>query len=372
MRSRDESRAARPTPDTPVSLGPEHEHNLEEELSQARRALDETLAAVQGGPDLGSRSLGMVEAVNHLRGLVAARMMELEEKRAALEAANSELRSLTKNLDSIVRQRTRALAESESQLRRKNVELDRLNRMRTEFIAIAAHELRTPMTSLVGYLDLFSERIAGEMPPDSRRQLLSLHRNAHRLKRLVEDMLDVSRLETGTITLRRAPSSLPEIVLAVVEEVGPVAQGRGAVLLDLAELPAIDADADKVHQVVSNLLGSSLKLTTSGGKVRITVDRDPGAPDRQARLRLWADGTGVPADLRGRIFDPFLDVASAKHHTSSGPDSAGLGLRIARGIVELHGGSIHFESVEGEYTEFTVLLPFAQASGSGPVTRTST
>ena len=328
------------------------------ELAQARREIDDTLAALQGRPDLASRPLGLVDAVAHLRSLVGSRMDELEDKRAALEAANGELRSLTRNLDSVVRQRTRALAESEAQLRRKNVELDRLNRLRAEFIAIAAHELRTPMTSLVGYLDLFSERASSEMGPESQRQLRSLHRNAHRLKRLIEDMLDVSRLDSGMLTLRRSAASLGEIVIAVVDELGPIVD-HGRIELRLEELPPIDADVDKIHQVVTNLVASSLKFTAGGGAIRITADRDPSLPARQARLRVRDDGKGIPAELSSRIFEPFTDVASVKHHTSNGPDSAGLGLRIARGIVELHGGSIHVESLEGEYTEFTVFLPFA-------------
>src|SRR5215470_8937485 len=214
MRSREEGTVATPQGGDATQRIAE----LDNELARARREVDETIAALQGGPDLGSRSLGLVEAVLHLRALVGSRMEELEEKRSAAIAANGELRSLTRNLDSIVRQRTRALAESEAQLRRKNVELDRLNRLRAEFIAIAAHELRTPLTSVVGYLDLFSDRAAGDMAPESRRQLTSLHRNAHRLKRLIEDMLDVSRLDSGSVLLRRAPSSLSEIVLAVLDE----------------------------------------------------------------------------------------------------------------------------------------------------------
>src|SRR5262249_58304361 len=258
---------------------------------------------------------------------------EVEEKTQALEGANAELRSLTRNLDQIVRQRTRALAESESQLRRKNVELDRLNRIRTEFISIAAHELRTPMTSLVGYLDLFSERAISEMSPESQRQLTSLHRNAHRLKRLIEDMLDVSRLDTGTFSLRRAPSWLSEIVLAVVDELGPIITDRRQIELSLAELPPIDADADKIHQVISNLLATSRTFTTGGGGIGTPSDWRDGGGTPRARLRVWDNGKGTPAEVKSRIFEPFTDVVNAtKHHTSNNPDSAGLGLRIARGI----------------------------------------
>jgi signal transduction histidine kinase len=160
------------------------------------------------------------------------------------------------------------------------------------------------------------------------------------------------------VSLRRAPSSLAEIVLAVVDELGPIVTDNREIELALGDLPPIDVDADKIHQVISNLLANSLKFTTGGGRIRITADYDDISPIPRALLRVWDDGKGIPAELRSRIFEPFTDVVSAKHHTSSGPDSAGLGLRIARGIVELHGGTIDADSVEGEYTEFTVRLPF--------------
>src|SRR6185436_4856124 len=110
----------------------------------------------------------------------------------------------------------RALAESEAQLRDKNTELERQSRIRAEFISIAAHELRTPLTSIVGYLDLFSEGRFGELPPLVARPLASVRRNAHRLKRLVDDMLDVSRIEAGRMTLRREPLELGDVVRDVV------------------------------------------------------------------------------------------------------------------------------------------------------------
>ncbi len=283
---------------------------------------------------------------------MAARMAELEDKTAALENANAELRSLTGNLDQIVRQRTRALAESDHRLRRQNVELERMSRMREEFIAIAAHELRTPMTSLVGYLDLFAERVGRGIDPEARRQLHSLHRSAHRIKRLVEDMLDVTRLETGSLTLRRGRCSLGEILVAVVEELRPLAGDR-KLRAELGDVPELDGDADKLHQVVANLVGHALRYAPDGTTIRLTLERS----GPHARLRVRHEGRGIPPELRDRLFDPFIDLDSAKHHSSRGPDSAGLGLGIARGIVELHGGSIEVESEEGKYTELAVVLP---------------
>lgn len=318
---------------------------LEAELAAARKtiaALTRDAAQASGQPSQAER--------------------ELKEKTIALEAANLELRNLTQNLDQIVRQRTRALAESEAQLRRKNLELDRLNRMKTEFISIAAHELRTPMTSVVGYLDLIVEGRLGDLPDDLRRPITSLRRNAHRLKRLIEDMLDASRIETGRVTLRRTACSLEEIVLAVIDEMRPLAEDKRQKLsCEIAAVPPIDGDADKIHQVVVNLVANSVKYTAERGEIRLHVDAHSPTGDGpvMARLRVWDNGIGIPPALRARIFEPFSDVHTAKHHTSSGPDSAGLGLYIARGIVELHGGQIEVDSEEGRYSEFTVFLPLA-------------
>jgi signal transduction histidine kinase len=334
---------------------------LEAQLAATRRLLEGALETVARGAVAGDAHGGPDETLPELAGrlarLLATRMQELEEKGAAVEDANAELRSLTQNLDLIVRQRTRALAESESQMRRKNVELDRLMRLRGEFIAIAAHELRTPMTSLVGYLDLFTEKTLGGLGLEPRRQLTSLHRSAHRLKRLVEDMLDVSRLETGRFTLRRGATALNEVVLAVVDEMKPLIGGKRKLAVELGELPILQGDADKLHQVVSNLLSNAVKYTREGGEIRIGTDLVVSDDGRRARLRVWDNGKGIPLDQRDRIFEPFTGIGSARHHSSVGPDSAGLGLRIARGIVELHGGTIHADSEEGRFTEMTVLLP---------------
>ena len=321
-------------------------------------AADETpVAAATPGPAVPVSSAGDDEA------------RSLKDQAQALEAANAELRNLTQNLDQIVRQRTRALAESEAQLRRQNVELDRLNRMKSEFISIAAHELRTPMTSIVGYLDLIVEGRLGDLPTDLRRPMTSLRRNAHRLRRLIEDMLDVSRLETGRLAIKRAPISLAEIVQAVIDEMRPLAdEKRQHLSAEIEPIPAVDGDSDKLHQVVCNLVANSVKYTPEGGQIKLLVDRAPAEPvgdgtsaaPRMARLRVWDNGIGIPPALRTRIFEPFSDVHTAKHHTSVGPDSAGLGLYIARGLVELHAGRIEVSSEEGRYSEFSVLLPLAR------------
>ena len=287
---------------------------------------------------------------------------QIAEKEAALEATRHELRHLMDNLDKIVRQRSRALVESEAELRRKNAELARLNRMKGEFVSIAAHELRTPLTSIIGYLDLLAEGRFGAMPSGLLRPLESVRRNSQRLVRLVDEMLDASRIEAGRVTLKPRDCSLADIVHAVIDDLSPLAATKGHALTSIREdTPLIRSDPDKIQQVVWNLVSNAIRYTPPGGTISATVDRAPREryAGSWARLRVRDNGIGIPPDLRDRIFEPFSDVNAAKHHTSSGPDSAGLGLYIARGLIDLHGGIISVDSEEGVFTEFTVLLPLA-------------
>ena len=337
---------------------------LEAELAAAHKTIRALLDKAEEREFDSPQHLRVDQAAARMEEILEERTREAQEKGEALTRANAELRDLTANLDQIVRQRTRALYESEEQLRRKNEELKRMNAMKGEFISIAAHELRTPMTSIVGYLDLMSEGRFGKLPKRLDRPVAALRRNAQRLSRLVEEMLDVSRLESGRMAIDPKPCRLAEIVRGVVEELAPFsAINRQSITTEISSDPLIHADADKVHQVVANLTASSIRYTPDEGVITIAVDT---APEDQfagewARLRVRDNGLGIPASLRARIFEPFSDVHTAKYHTSSGPDSAGLGLYIARGLVDLHGGLITVDSREGEFTEFTVLLPLSAA-----------
>ena len=280
-----------------------------------------------------------------------------------LASIENELHILTVRFDQVVRQRTRALAESEAQLRRKNEELKRLNKLKAEFISIAAHELRTPLTSIVGYLDLMHEGSFGELPEEMVRPAASLRRNAHRLMRLVEEMLDVSRIESGRMVLNHSLVELGQIVANVVEELAPLADSKQQQLRVEHKLsPHVVGDEDKIHQIITNLIANAIRYTPDKGVISVSVDIAPknDTSEAWARLLVHDNGIGIPEHLRSRIFEPFSDVVPAKHHTSRVPDSAGLGLYIARGLVELHAGIISVESEEGEYTQFTVLLPLAK------------
>lgn len=337
---------------------------LEQQVSAARRSIEALLERLEGAPRDGQTQVDLFEALARLEEAMARRDREVEDKSKELERANSELRDLTDNLDRIVRQRTRALIESEAQFRKKNDELERHNQMKREFISIAAHELRTPLTSMMGYLDLVHEGRFGHLPAQLARPMASVRRNAHRLRRLVDEMLDVSRIEADRMVLDRRNVRLGDVVEDVVEELRPLADTRHQSLtahLD-GSLRAY-VDADKIHQVAVNLIANAIRYSPDGGAVDVVVDEPP--PDRYpgpwVRLSVRDNGMGIPAEAIERIFEPFSDVLNtARHHTSAGPDSAGLGLYIARGLVDLHGGIITVESQLGQGTEFTVLLPHVE------------
>jgi signal transduction histidine kinase len=330
---------------------------LEAELAAAQRTIDVLIARLERAGATPPTQAELFDAAVRLGHV-------LEERTREAEAARAEFRALRANLDQIVRQRTRALAESEVQLRAKNVELEKQSKIKAEFISIAAHELRTPLTSIVGYLDLFSEGRFGELPPMLERPMSSVRRNAHRLKRLVDDMLDVSRLESGSLTLRRESVDLAEVVRDAVTELLPLARARNQKIeTRTAPVERIDADRDKLTQIVINLVSNAIRYTPESGEIAIDLDEAPREryAGGWARLRVRDNGIGIAEEDRQRIFEPFMHPTSVKHHTSKGPDSAGLGLYIARGLIELHGGLITVDSQPEVFTEFTVLLPIKQA-----------
>lgn len=336
---------------------------LEAELAAAHRTIDVLIDKVEAKLPEPSQA-GLFEVAARMEQLVAQRTREIHEQRAALEAANAELREMTDNLENMVRARTRALAESEHQLRTKNAELEAQGTAKAEFISIAAHELRTPLTSIVGYLELFGEGRFGVLPPTMVRPLASLQRNANRLKRLVDEMLDVSRIDANRVVLHPSPIDLGEVVREVLVELQPLARAKSLdITTEIAPVGDVEGDRDRLHRIVVNLVSNAIRYTPAQGQISVQLDPAPrqAYPGDWVRLRVRDNGIGIAECDRHRIFEPFTDVQPAKHHTSSGPDSAGLGLYIARGLVVAHGGLITVDSEPEKFTEFTVLLPRKQS-----------
>jgi PAS domain S-box-containing protein len=238
-------------------------------------------------------------------------------------------------------------------------EAEAANRLKDEFLATLSHELRTPLTSVLGWAKLLrSEQLDQKT---TARAIEAIVRNAEAQTRLVNDLLDVSRIITGKLRLSVEPVELMSVVEAAAESVRPAAQARGvrlSVRLD-PRVGAVTGDADRLQQVVWNLLSNAVKFTPGGGQVDVTLARSNG----HAEIKVSDTGQGIRPDFLPYVFDRFrqADQQITREH-----GGLGLGLSIVRHIVELHGGTIRAESEgEGRGATFTVNLPLSTVPEAG-------
>ncbi|WP_271083839.1 CHASE3 domain-containing protein [Brevundimonas sp. NIBR11] len=241
----------------------------------------------------------------------------------------------------------------------------RIEQLKDEFVSTVSHELRTPLTSIAGSLGLLAGGAAGPLPEKAARLIQIAQANSQRLVRLINDILDIEKIESGKLRLEMAPLDLREIARRAVEGVRGYADELGVVLtLAEGEAAPVRGDADRLIQVVTNLLSNASKFSPRGGEVRVTVDPET----RLARLSVVDQGPGIPDSFRSRIFSKFAQADGSDTRAKGG---TGLGLAIAREIAERHGGRLWFESAEGEGATFYLDLPLASetdnsAAGDGP------
>ncbi len=225
-----------------------------------------------------------------------------------------------------------------------------IDRMKTEFIAVASHELRTPMTSIKGSIDLVLGGFAGEIPPETRELLEIAHKSCDRLIRLVNDILDLAKIEAGQIKLKKSPVDLLEPVERSMRGVKSYADQSG-VKLSLrkpASLPLVAADKDRIEQVVTNLLSNAIKFSPDNGEVTVEVS----VAHDSIRCMVADRGCGIAPDDLEKVFGKFQQVGEAPRKGGTG-----LGLAIAQGLVHEHGGKIWVESRLGEGSQFIFTVP---------------
>ncbi|HST41813.1 MAG TPA: ATP-binding protein [Conexibacter sp.] len=230
------------------------------------------------------------------------------------------------------------------------------DRLKNEFFALVSHELRTPLTSIVGYVELVLEEEAGEVNEQQKRFLAIVERNGKRLQRLVGDLLFVAQVEAGTLNLEHGSASLETVVRDAVDVARPRAeQAQVAVTARTEPVPEMSGDADRLGQLVDNLISNALKFTPAGGSVTVSL-RNHGD---EAELAVTDTGIGIPAAEQARLFDRFFRASTAVAQEIPG---IGLGLSICQAIAEGHGGRIKVESEVGVGTTFRVLLPLRTTS----------
>jgi signal transduction histidine kinase len=239
-----------------------------------------------------------------------------------------------------------------NEIQEQSAQLEVANRHKSEFLANMSHELRTPLNAIIGFSEVLLQRMFGELNDRQAEYLQDIVSSGRLLLSLINDILDLSKVEAGRMELELTPFSLVAALNNAVTLVRERAQSHGIKLeLEVApELDTVVADERKLKQVIVNLLSNAVKFTPDGGTVRLRAERENG------EIRLAVEDTGIgiaPAD-QARVFEEFQQ---ASHRTETSREGTGLGLTLSKRMVELHGGTIRLESKVGKGSTFTVALP---------------
>jgi PAS domain S-box-containing protein len=252
------------------------------------------------------------------------------------------------------------LEEKTAELEQANIQLKRFDELKTSFLANMSHEIRTPLNSILGYTDLLLDRVDGEITDEQEKSLTKVQKNAKHLLTLINDVLDISRIESGRMELDLKPVNVQDLIGETISALDPLLDKKGLALEAAFDrgLPLAHADPDRLRQVVTNLVDNAIKFTSEG---RITVKaeasgigRREDGPPRFVEVCISDTGKGIRKRDLNRLFDKFrtLDTLAANQYRG-----AGLGLSICKGLVEIQGGTIWAESTYGKGATFCFTLP---------------
>jgi len=302
-------------------------------------------------------------------------LLELLAPPAAIALENARLHEqmsrYARELEQKVEERTRALQEALHQA-------ETASQAKSEFLANMSHELRTPLNSILGFTELLQQQIHGPLTAKQARYVDNIHKSGKHLLTLINDLLDLSKVEAGRLELYLEPFDLQELLEAILADIQPQASAKGLHLqlhVD-APLPPLTADPVRVKQILYNLLSNAIKFTPKGGRVRVTAHRvsgesrgageegaeeqrnfhpSPPAPQQFVEISVQDTGIGIKREDLSRLFQPFTQLEPVLTKRYQG---TGLGLTLTKRLVELHGGEIQAESEgEGKGSTFIVRLP---------------
>jgi signal transduction histidine kinase len=343
-------------------------------LVSARAGEESTVEGLEAGADdylvkpfsareLLARVRTQLEIARVRRG-AAERMRllsEAEGARADAESLAARIKTTNEELARALQSANEARAFAES-----------ANRSKSEFLATMSHEIRTPINAIIGYTQLLAMGIVGPVTDEQRAQLERIAASGHHLRELIDDILDLSKIEAGRLTVGSTVAVAGETVDAALALVRPQAVAKGLALSERCEGTADAAyigDVHRVEQVLVNLLSNAVKFTPSGGRVMVECGRVRRPPVNieattsgdWSYLAVEDDGMGIAPEMHERIFQPFVQGDGG--YTRAHPGT-GLGLTISRRLARLMGGDLTVESVQGEGSRFTLWLPAGPARGA--------
>jgi PAS domain S-box-containing protein len=288
-------------------------------------------------------------------GELTAVVTILHDRREALERVRlyEQLEKGAADLQMRVQAATAELATQNELLRRQAIELEQASRLKSQFLANMSHEFRTPLNAILGYTHMLLLGVAGELLPTVKRQLTRIDSNGRHLLTIINEILDITRIEAGKMPMQITSFSLNELVPEVMAELDPViSRSKLSVTPRLSELPPnVQSDRQKVKQIVVNLLSNALKFTHQGGiEVAVAVNAD----EQTASISVTDTGIGIAREHHERIFEDFRQVDDSPSRQYGG---TGLGLAICRRLANALGGRIALRSEIGEGSTFTLTIP---------------
>jgi len=282
------------------------------------------------------------------RLITSARLIgEMTERKQA----EDELRKHRDHLEELIEERAAELKRANAQLKREVRERRAAERLKDDFVSTVSHELRTPLAIMKEGISLLLDRIPGEINEKQERVLTTASGSVNRLARIINDLLDISKIEAGKMEIRKERVNLSDIVRTVVAPMKSLAEQKGLRLeMNLAaENLEVYADAERIVQVITNLIGNAVKFTTEGS-IRVSTM----AKDGDVGCSVEDSGEGIPKEDLPKLFQKFVQI---RRTYGAGEKGTGLGLAIAKNIVELHNGRIWVESEQGKGTTFNVTFP---------------
>ncbi|MEM8964412.1 MAG: ATP-binding protein [Acidobacteriota bacterium] len=278
-------------------------------------------------------------AANHVSALLE-NLMRID----ALERTEAELRELNRNLDQKVRERT-------TEIQRQKEEIESLAAAKDELLGIAAHDIRGPMTVIQGTTELLRLQLGGLDESTLERSLDAIHQEARSLTKLLSELLDAKAIETGKIQLDKKPIQVRELLESASPVARLAAENKGiAVVIEAPSSMLVEADPRRLSEALTNLLLNAVKFSESGSQIALLGRLHPNG--EHVEIVVADQGVGIPEDELGRLFDSFEQGQVGKQAGGSG-----LGLMIAKRLVELHGGTLAVNSEVGVGTRFSLLLP---------------
>ena len=319
------------------------------EVRERRKFEDALVQAKQSAERAHAALAARTRDVEHANQLLESQALELELQHHQLQEQAVELEHKGAELEEL----NSALQRRGAELERQRAAADDANAAKSNFLAVMSHELRTPLNAIAGYAELLAMEVHGPITPDQREALGRIVRSQRHLLRLINDILNLSRIEAGHVdyVVERVP--LAEVVGSVTPMVEPQMAAKN-LALEIAVAPGVAAraDRDKLQQVLLNLLTNATKFTAPGGRVR--VEAGDGSGSDSVAIRVTDTGVGIPSAMLDKVFEPFIQVDASHTRATEG---TGLGLAISRDLARGMGGDLSAASTLGVGSTFTLTLP---------------